>query len=124
MAAPALIAWVGEDNADSILSVATATMIVSAAIVEITFVDTRPEGHRTQRMSRVVSDYLLEGASSLAEVAIEGARDLAEVCFVCGCGGCCCWCWGGRMGGGRLFIASHQGMCTLFFFFCCCVGVR
>eukprot|EP00752_Nemacystus_decipiens_P001527 g1497.t1 len=78
LAAPALIAWAG-DSADAILTVATVTMIVSAAIVEITFVDTRPEGHRTQRMSRVVSDYLLEGASNLAEVAIEGARDLAEV---------------------------------------------
>ncbi|CAM9569557.1 unnamed protein product [Ectocarpus sp. 6 AP-2014] len=78
LAAPALIAWAG-DSADAILTVATMTMIISAAIVEITFVDTRPEGCRTQRMSRVVSDYLLEGASNLAEVAIEGARDLAEV---------------------------------------------
>ncbi|CAM9854521.1 unnamed protein product, partial [Hapterophycus canaliculatus] len=78
LAAPAIIAWAG-DSADAILTVATVTMIVSAAIVEITFVDTRPEGCRTQRMSRVVSDYLLEGASNLAEVAIEGARDLAEV---------------------------------------------
>ncbi|CAN0564055.1 unnamed protein product, partial [Ectocarpus sp. 12 AP-2014] len=79
LAAPALIAWAG-DSADAILTVATMTMIISAAIVEITFVDTRPEGCRTQRMSRVVSDYLLEGASNLAEVAIEGARDLAEAC--------------------------------------------
>ncbi|CAN0112501.1 unnamed protein product [Pylaiella littoralis] len=78
LAAPALINWVG-DRADAILTVATITMIISAAIVEITFVDTRPEGSRTQRMSRVVSDYLLEGARDLAEVAIEGARDLAEV---------------------------------------------
>lgn len=82
LAAPAIIAWAG-DSADAILTVATVTMIISAAIVEITFVDTRPEGSRTQRMSRVVSDYLLEGASNLAEVAIEGARDLAEVGVPC-----------------------------------------
>lgn len=75
LAAPALIAWAG-DSADAILTLATATMAISAVIVEITFVDTRPEGSRTQRMSRVVSEYLIEGAK---EYLIEGARDLAEV---------------------------------------------
>ena len=117
LAAPALIAWAG-DSADAILTVATVTMVISAAIVEITFVDTRPEGHRTQRMSRVVSDYLLEGASNLAEVAIEGARDLAEVCVcvcVCVCVACVLVCWDGRycvlvFSGGRR--ADQRNVCV------------
>lgn len=75
LAAPALLAWTG-DSADAILTLAASTMLISAIIVEITFVDTRPEGSRTQRMSRVVSEYLIEGAK---EYLIEGARDLAEV---------------------------------------------
>lgn len=75
LAAPALIAWTG-DSADAILTLAASTMIISAIIVEVTFVDTRPEGSRGQRMSRVVSEYLIEGAK---EYLIEGARDLAEV---------------------------------------------
>lgn len=67
LASPALMAWVGDD-ADTILSLATATMILSAIIVEITFIDTRPVGRRTTRMSRVVSGYIIEGARDLAEV--------------------------------------------------------
>lgn len=73
-----MIAWAG-DSADRILTLATVTMVISAAVVEITFVDTRPEGHRTQRMSSVVGEYLIEGARDLAEVGKKGARDLAEV---------------------------------------------
>lgn len=78
LAAPALIGWVGDD-ADTILSVATATMILSAIIVELTFVDTRPVGCRTQRMSSVVSGYIIEGARDLAEVGKKmSGVDLAD----------------------------------------------
>lgn len=78
LAAPALIAWAG-DNADAVLGVATITMVVSAIIVEITFVDTRPEEFRTQRMSRIVGEYLKEGARDLAEVGKKmSGVDLAE----------------------------------------------
>lgn len=78
LAAPALIAWAG-DSADAILTLATTTMVISAAIVEITFVDTRPEGSRTQRMSSVVGEYLIEGARDLAEVGKKmSGLDLAD----------------------------------------------
>lgn len=78
LAAPAVIAWAG-DSADRILTLATVTMVISAAVVEITFVDTRPEGHRTQRMSSVVGEYLIEGARDLAEVGKKmSGLDLAE----------------------------------------------
>lgn len=78
LAAPALIAWAG-DSADAILSVATVTMLVSAIIVEITFVDTRPEEFRNHRMSSIVGDYIKEGARDLAEVGRKmSGVDLAE----------------------------------------------
>lgn len=78
LAAPALIAWAG-DSADAILAVATATMVISAIIVEITFVDTRPEGFRSHRMSRIVGEYLKEGARDLAEAGKKmSGVDLAE----------------------------------------------
>ena len=78
LAAPAVIAWAG-DSADRILTLATVTMVISAVIVEITFVDTRPEGHRTQRMSSVVGEYIIEGARDLAEVGKKmSGLDLAE----------------------------------------------
>lgn len=78
LAAPALIAW-SRDSADRILTLATSTMILSAAIVEITFVDTRPEGCRSQRMRDVVGGYIIDGARDLAEVGkkVSGV-DLAE----------------------------------------------
>lgn len=78
LAAPALIAWAG-DSADAVLSIATVTVLVSAIIVEITFVDTRPEDFRAHRMSHIAVEYLKEGARDLAEVGKKmSGVDLAE----------------------------------------------